>query len=68
MDALIVYPENKEQLAALKAVMKALKINFEQKGEVYPEHVVNGVKESLKQAEEGKLIPYTNIKDMLNLA
>ena len=68
MDALIAYPENKEQLAALKAVMKALKINFEQKSEVYPEHVVNGVKESLKQAEEGKLAAYTGIKDMLNLA
>jgi hypothetical protein len=65
MDALIIYPENKEQLAALKAVMKAMKINFEQKSEVYPDYVINGVKESLKQAEEGMLIPYTGIKGML---
>jgi hypothetical protein len=68
MDALIVYPENKEQLTALKAVMKAMKISFEQKSEVYPPHVVNGIKESLKQAEEGKLTPYTGIKDMPKLA
>ena len=68
MDALIVYPENKEQLTALKAVMKAMKISFEQKTEVYPEHVIKGVKESLKQANEGKLTPYTGIKNMLNTA
>jgi hypothetical protein len=68
MEALIVYPENKEQLAALKAVMKAMKITFEQKSEVYPDYVINGVKESIKQAEEGKLTPYTGIRDMLNKA
>jgi hypothetical protein len=31
MDALIVYPENEEQLTAIKAVMKAMKISFEKK-------------------------------------
>lgn len=68
MDALIVYPENKEQLTALKAVMKAMKVTFEQKSEVYPDYVLKGVKEALKQAEEGELTPFTGIKDMLNLA
>lgn len=67
MDALIVYPENKEQLAALKAVMKAMKVSFEQKSEVYPNYVIEGVKESLKQADQGQLTPYTGIADMLNL-
>jgi hypothetical protein len=68
MDALVVYPENKEQLIALKAVMKAMKVSFEQRGEIYPEHVIRGVKESLQQAEEGKLTPFKGIKDMLDLA
>lgn len=68
MEALIVYPENKEQLTALKAVMKAMKITFEQKSEVFPDHVIKGVKESLKQADEGLLTPYKGIKDMLNMA
>jgi hypothetical protein len=67
MDALIVYPENKEQLTALKAVMKAMKVSFEQKSEVYPDYVIAGVKESLKQADLGQLTPYTGIADMLNL-
>ncbi len=65
MDALIVYPKNKEQLTALKAVMKAMKVAFTQQDEDYPEHVINGVKESLLEADEGKLSPYRGIKDML---
>ncbi len=68
MDALIVYPESKEQLTALKAVMKAMKVTFEQKSEIYPDHVISGVKESLKQAEDNQLTPYRGIKNMLNLA
>jgi hypothetical protein len=68
MDALVVYPENKEQLAALKAFMKAMKISFEQKSQIYPDHVIDGVKESLLQANQGQLKPFTGIKDMLNLA
>jgi hypothetical protein len=67
MDTLIVYPEDKEQLTALKAVMKAMKIAFEQKDEPYPEWVTNGVKDSLNEAKAGKLSPYTGIKDMLEL-
>jgi hypothetical protein len=51
----------------LKAVMKAMKINFQQKNEIYPDHIINGVKESLKQADEGNLIPFKGIKDMLNM-
>ena len=68
MDTLIVYPESKEQLTALKVVMKAMKVTFEQKTEVYPDHVIQGVKESLKQADEGQLIPYKGVKDMLSIS
>lgn len=31
MDALIVYPENKGRLTSVKAVMKVMKITYEQK-------------------------------------
>jgi len=67
MNELIVYPETKEQLIALKAVMKAMKISFEQKNDVYPDHVIAGVKESLKQADQGQLTPYDGIRNMLDL-
>lgn len=65
MEALIIYPENKEQLSAIKAVMKAMKVAFEERSNIYPEHIVNGVKESVKQAESGQLSVYTGISDML---
>jgi uncharacterized protein DUF2683 len=65
MDALIVYPKDKEQLTALKAVMKAMKVAFTQQDEEYPDQVINGVKQSLLQADEGKLASYKGIKDML---
>ena len=65
MDALIVYPQNKEELTALKAIMKAMKVGFVQQREEYPDHVINGVRESLKQAEAGLLTRYTGIDDML---
>lgn len=68
MDTLIAYPENNEQLAALKAVMKAMKVSFEQKSGTYPDHVLTGIKQSVRQADEGKLMPYTGIKDMLKQA
>lgn len=70
MESLIVYPENKEQLTALKAVMKAMKIDFVEQNEVVklPAHVIEGVKRSIAEADAGDLIPYTGIKDMLDQA
>jgi hypothetical protein len=42
METLIVYPKTKEQLAALKAVIKALKIDFRYEASPYnPEFVEN---------------------------
>ncbi|RYY06682.1 MAG: hypothetical protein EOP43_05595 [Sphingobacteriaceae bacterium] len=67
MNTLIVYPENEEQLFALKIIIKAMKISFEHKVEAYPQHVINGVNESVKQANEGFLTPFTGTKDMLIL-
>lgn len=44
-------------------------INYpgDEQPEVYPEYVLKGVRDSLKQAQEGKLTPFTSVKDMLNL-
>ena len=67
MDALIAYPKNEEQLVALKAVMTAMKVVFEQKSETYPDHVISGVKESIDQAEKNQLSSYKGVKQMLCL-
>jgi hypothetical protein len=48
MESIIVHPENKAQLTALKAVLRAMKIAFEKKEESYnPEFV-----EKIRQSEE----------------
>ena len=65
MEALIVYPENEEQLKALKTLMQDMKIAFEQKSEVYPQFVVKGVEKSLAQADENDLTSYSGLKDLL---
>lgn len=64
MDTLIVYPENKEQLTALKASNKRNENHFGTKSEVIPEAVKEGIKESLQQANSGDLIPYNGISEM----
>ncbi|RYG20119.1 MAG: hypothetical protein EOO07_05500 [Chitinophagaceae bacterium] len=66
MEALIVYPENADQLAAVKAVMKAMKISFEEKNNVYPVSVIEGVQEAVQQVNEEKVHPYTSVRDLLN--
>lgn len=55
METLIVHPNSKEQLAALKAVIKALKITFETKKSHYNPHFVAKIKESQQQVKDGKI-------------
>jgi len=56
MKTVIMYPQNKEQLLALKAFAKALKIDFETQTSPYSPEFVARIKESLKQAKAGKCI------------
>lgn len=53
---MILHPPNKEQLSALKAVAKALKIDFETKASPYDPDFVAKIKESKKQVDKGKYI------------
>lgn len=58
METLIVHPDNKKQLAALKAFMKAFKISFEEKKSTYnPEFVamINKGDEDLKAGKGVKV-------------
>jgi len=66
MDVLIVYPENKEQLDTLKLVIKSMRITFEKKNLIYPDNVVNGVRESLLEANNRHLTPYDGVEKMLS--
>jgi hypothetical protein len=48
METLIVQPENKEQLKALKAFMKAMKIKFQKEDKPYSPEFIN----KMQQAED----------------
>ncbi len=57
METILAHPENNEQLEAIKAVLKALKIKFESKKEEDPNYNPEFVKMILdgkKEVEEGR--------------
>jgi hypothetical protein len=55
METLIVHPGNKEQLAAIKAFMKALKISFEQEEKsTYDPEFVAMIKQGEDDLKAGK--------------
>ncbi|MFD2284825.1 hypothetical protein GJU39_12215 [Pedobacter petrophilus] len=56
MGTLIVHPENKEQLSALKAFMKAFNISFEEAKQPYTTDFTEKMKLSKQQASEGKTV------------
>lgn len=54
MTTLIVHPESKEQSDALKAVMKALKISFEEEKEEYDPAFVDMILKGEEEIKAGK--------------
>jgi len=54
METLIVHPSNKEQLAALKAFMKALKISFKEEKSTYDPEFVKMIKQGDEDLKSGK--------------
>lgn len=63
METLIVHPENKEQLVALKAFMKAFKISFEEGKQPYNPEFVAKIQESREQVKRGET-RVVNIADL----
>ena len=63
METLIVLPKDKEQLAALKAIMKALKVDYKtEKGEKtynYNKDFVNKMKQSEDDLKAGRTAQIT---------
>jgi len=63
METVIAHPESKEQLAALRAVMVALKISFEEQKTGYSPEFVAKILRSKKQVENGE----TRVVNIANL-
>lgn len=51
MEALTVRPQNREQLKAIKTVLKAMKIPFEKKDSPYDPEFVKMIQEAEKERE-----------------
>ncbi|WP_257666793.1 DUF2683 family protein [Parapedobacter tibetensis] len=66
MKTLIVQPQNAEQLNAVEAVLRLLKISFIKEDDELPAHVIKGATASLQEAAEGQLSPFTTINDMID--
>ncbi|MFI5139905.1 MAG: DUF2683 family protein [Sphingobacteriales bacterium] len=54
MGTLIVHPDNMEQLTALKAFMKALKISFEEQKSPYNPEFVKMIQQGDEEIKAGK--------------
>jgi len=54
METLIAHPKNKEQLNALKAVMKALKVDFETEKSPYNPIFVKEILKAREDIKNGK--------------
>ncbi len=56
MESILIHPENAEQLKTVKAVLKALKVQFEPQSNVLPPHVLKSIETGIKQAKDGQTI------------
>jgi hypothetical protein len=54
METVIAHPSNKEQLNALKAIMKALKVDFKVEKSPYDPEFVAKIEKSRQEIKEGK--------------
>lgn len=65
MEALTVHPKNREQLQAIKAVLQAMKIPFnESKESPYSPEFVNMINESEQQIKEGKCTRVKSVDEL----
>lgn len=62
MESILIHLENREQLKAIKAVLKALKVEFETQPMILPTHVSKSIEKSIKQFEKGQAISLDEFK------
>ena len=63
MEAITIHPENAEQLKAVKAVLKALKIPFEPQSNTLPDHLMGSIDKGMEQAANGETIGLEAFKE-----
>jgi len=63
MEPLLIYPESAEQLKTVKAVLKALKVQFEPQSKTLPLHILKSIGIGMKQIENGQVISLEEFKE-----
>lgn len=63
MESILIHPESVEQLKTVKAVLKALKIQFEPQSSVLPPHVLKSVEKGIEQYKSGQTISLQEFTD-----
>ncbi|MDQ8003213.1 MAG: hypothetical protein REI64_00360 [Pedobacter sp.] len=63
MENILIHPESNEQLKTVKAVLKALKVQFEVQKPSLPNHIIKSAKKSLKEYEAGNSISLDEFTD-----
>jgi hypothetical protein len=56
MESILIHPESAEQLKTVKAVLKALKVQFEPQSNTLPPHVLKSIERGLEQSRKGQSI------------
>ena len=56
MESILIHPESAEQLKTVKAVLKALNVQFEPQSNTLPPHVSKSIEKGIKQYEAGQSI------------
>ena len=56
MEALTVHPQNREQLKAIKSVLRAMKIPFEKKESLYDPEFAEMIQEAEKDRENSTVL------------
>ena len=63
MEPLLVYPENAEQLNAVKDFLHSANILFKPQAKAFPKHVAEGIEKSIQQHRNGQTIPLQEFMD-----
>jgi len=63
MKSILIHPESAEQLKTVKAVLKALKVQFEPQSSTLPTHISKSIEKSIKQFENGQTISLQEFKE-----
>jgi len=63
MESILIHPESAEQLKTVKAVLKALKVQFEPQSNTLPAHVSKSIEKSIRQFENGQTISLQEFKE-----